>query len=97
MRAYALKVLHYPRLDTVLMVEDAIKKAKNYPSRTGLWRSLPKKMQYQTLQLILHYLEQSNKIFITKEGKIIWIFADSAKARKLVEEGVPYARIKARP
>ncbi|RLG19703.1 hypothetical protein DRN67_02020 [Candidatus Micrarchaeota archaeon] len=78
------------------MVEDAIKKAKNYPSRTKLWRSLPKKMQYQTLQLILRYLEQSNKIFITKEGKIMWILADSAKARKLAKESVPYARTKAR-
>ena len=77
------EVLHYPRLDTVLMVEDAIKKAKEYPTRVALWRSLPKKMQYQTFQLILSYLQESNKIFVTKEGRIMWTFADSLKAKKL--------------
>ena len=91
------EVLHYPRLDTVLMVEDAIKKAREYPTRAALWRSLPKKMQYQTFQLILAYLRESNKIFVTREGRIMWIFAgDSLKARKLLEESVRYARVKTR-
>ena len=43
-------VLHYPRLDTVLMVEDAIKKARNYPKRTELWKKLPKKNDVPNLQ-----------------------------------------------
>jgi len=85
-------VLHYPRLDTVLMVEDAIKKAKEYPTKTQLWRSLPKGVQYQTLQLILSYLQESNKIFITKEGKIMWILAENPAAKKLLKESVKYAR-----
>ena len=90
------EVLHYPRLDTVLMVEDAIKKAKEYPTRVALWRSLPKKMQYQTFQLILSYLQESNKIFVTKEGRIMWTFADSLKAKRLLAGSVPYARVKTR-
>ena len=85
-------VLHYPRLDTVLMVEDAIKKAREYPTRTQLWRSLPKAVQYQTLQLILSYLKESNKIFITKEGKIMWVLAESPAAKKLLKGSVKYAR-----
>jgi response regulator of citrate/malate metabolism len=85
-------VLHYPRLDTVLMVENSIKKAKEYPTRTQLWRSLPKGVQYQTLQLILSYLQDSNKIFITKEGKIMWVFAESPAAKKLLKGSVKYAR-----
>ncbi|QLJ53337.1 MAG: hypothetical protein Sv326_1162 [Candidatus Fermentimicrarchaeum limneticum] len=85
-------VLHYPRLDTVLMVEDAIKKASEYPTRAQLWRSLPKGVQYQTLQLILSYLQESNKIFITKEGKIMWVLAENPAARKLIKESVRYAR-----
>ena len=89
------QVLHYPRLDTVLMVEAAIKKAKEDPTRTQLWKSLPKSTQYQTLQLILEYLQESNKIFITKEGKIMWILAETPAARKLIKEGTPYARSKA--
>jgi len=88
------QVLHYPRLDTVLMVEDAIKKAKDYPTRTQLWRSLPRKVQYQTFQLILDYLQKSNKIFVTKEGKIMWIFADSKALEKLLAESTPYVRSK---
>lgn len=69
------EVLHYPRLDTVLMVEEAIKKAKEYPSKAALLRDLKKKIMYPTFLLILDYLEKSNKIYIDKEdGKIIWIW-----------------------
>ena len=69
------QVLHYPRLDTVIMVEEAIKKAKEYPSKATLWRNLKKKVMYQTFLVILDYLEKSNKIYIDrKDGKIIWIW-----------------------
>jgi hypothetical protein len=49
------QLLHYPRLDTVLMVEEALKKAKakDYPSKRQLWLSLPKRVMYQTFNLIL--------------------------------------------
>jgi hypothetical protein len=67
------QILHYPRLDTVLAVEEAIKNAKEHPTKMILWRSLPKKTMYQTLLLILNYLEESGKIVI-KDKKIIWIY-----------------------
>lgn len=67
-------ILRYPRLDTVLMVEEAIQKAKDYPTKSKLWKSLPKKMMYQTFNLILDYLEYSGKILIDKKGEIIWIW-----------------------
>jgi len=67
------QILHYPRLDTVLMVEEAIRGSKEHPTKMILWRSLPKKMMYQTLLLILNYLEESGKIVI-KDKKIIWIY-----------------------
>ena len=86
------KVLHYPRLDTVMMVEDAIKKSKEYPARMQLWQSLPRKVQYQTFQLILEYLQKSNKVFITKDGKIMWVLAESPRLQKLVAGSVAYAR-----
>ena len=88
MKTKTQTVLHYPRLDTVLMVEDAIKKAKDYQTRMELWRSLPKQVQYQTLQVILEYLQKSNKIIFTKDNKIMWVFADSPKARRLIENSV---------
>jgi len=68
------------------MVEAAIKQAKEYPSKYKLWRSLPKSMQYQTLEKVLNYLEASNKIMVDKDGAIIWIFADNPKLEKLLEE-----------
>jgi len=69
------EVLHYPRLDTVLMVEETIKKAKEYPSKAELLRNLPKQIMYQTFLLILDYLEESNKIYVDPEdGKIVWIW-----------------------
>ncbi|MFH2101125.1 MAG: hypothetical protein ABII71_03485 [Candidatus Micrarchaeota archaeon] len=80
------EVLHYPRLDTVIMVEEAIKKAKEYPSKAELLRSLPKKVMYQTFLLILDYLEKSNKIFIDKnDGKIVWIW-DSEGVKKFLKK-----------
>jgi hypothetical protein len=67
------QLLHYPRLDTVLMVEETIKRSGEYPSKRSLWLSLRKKVMYQTFNLILKYLEESGKIVI-KDGKIIWIW-----------------------
>jgi len=78
------EVLHYPRLDTVIMVEEAIKNAKEYPTKAELLRHLPKKMMYQTLLLILDYLEKSNKILVDpRDGRIVWIWNP-----KGVEEGL---------
>jgi hypothetical protein len=55
------------------MVERAIRESKEHPTKMILWRSLPKKTMYQTLLLILSYLEESGKIVI-KDKRIIWIY-----------------------
>ncbi len=80
------EILHYPRLDTVIMIEDAIRSAKEYPTKAELLRHLPKKVMYQTFNLVLDYLQRSNKIIVTKDGRIVWVFADSEKLRKLMAE-----------
>jgi len=80
-------VLHEPQLDTVLMVEKAIKDAAEHPSRMELWRSLPRKIQYQTFKRILEYLEASNKIVFNR-GRIVWVAADNPKLKKLLQESV---------
>ena len=80
------EVLHYPRLDTVIMVEELIKKAGTYPTKAELRRKLPKKIMYQTLLVILDYLEESNKIHIDrKTGEIVWIWDPEGvkRAKKL--------------
>ncbi len=67
-------VLRYPRLDTVLMVEEAIKDYDGEFKKMALWKHLPKKMMYQTFCVILDYLVYSRKISIDSEGKIGWIY-----------------------
>ncbi len=69
-----VEVIHYPRLDTVLMVENKIKNAREYPNKMQLWKSLPRKMMYQTFCVIFDYLQDSNKIAVDREGKIAWIW-----------------------
>ncbi len=83
-----MEVLHYPRLDTVIMVEELIRKAGNYPTKAELRRKLPKKMMYQTLLVILDYLEESNKIHVDKKsGEIVWIWNPEG-VKKIVEKGL---------
>ncbi len=82
-----LKILHYPKLDTILMVEKAILDSEDHPTRMQLWENLPKQMQYQTFKLILEYLEKSNKIMFDND-KIIWIFANNKKLNKLIQEAI---------
>jgi hypothetical protein len=67
-----MNVLHYPRLDTIMMVEETIKKSKEYSSKRQLWMALPKKTMYQTFKLILDYLEESGKITIDNDGVVLW-------------------------
>jgi S-adenosylmethionine:tRNA-ribosyltransferase-isomerase (queuine synthetase) len=81
------KVLHEPQLDTILMVEKAILESKEYPTRTQLWRSLPKKMQYQTFERVLDYLEASGKIAFNKT-KIIYTGVNNPKLEALMKSSV---------
>lgn len=80
-------ILHYPQLDSILMVEGVLQKMKEYPTRMELWKALPKKMQYQTFKLILEYLEKSNKIMYGGD-KIIWIFPNNKKLNDLIQNAV---------
>ena len=66
-------VLRYPRLDTVLMVEETIRKLDYYPTKNQLWKALPKQVMYQTFSLIIDYLEELGKIVI-HNGEIVWIW-----------------------
>jgi len=81
------KYLHEPQLDTILMVERAIKEAGSYPTKKELLESLPRKVQYQTFNRILEYLESSNKVVLNGRH-IVWVFADNPKLKKLLETSV---------
>lgn len=75
---------HEPNLATILMVEREIHKAKNYPTKKQLWKSLPRKVQYQTFSRIIDYLLSSNKI-VLNDHEIVWVFPDNPKLRKLLQ------------
>lgn len=86
-RRMTQKVLHEPQLNTILMVENAIKEAGSYLTKKELLESLPKKIQYQTFSRILKYLESSNKIMFNSR-QVIWIFPDNPKLKKFLETSV---------
>jgi hypothetical protein len=67
-------IMHYPQLDTVLMVEHFIRDHSGEYKKRSLWEHLPKKVMYQTFCVIFDYLETSCKIVRDKEGKIGWIW-----------------------
>jgi hypothetical protein len=81
------EVLHYPRLDTVIMVEETIRSLDFYPTRTELWRALPKKVMYQTFAMIIDYLEGLGKIIIDRDGKIVWTW-NPGLVKKLTKRGL---------
>jgi len=80
-------VLHEPQLDTILMVEKAILDSKDYPTRTELWRSLPRKVQYQTYLRILAYLEASGKITFNK-NRILYTGVNNPKLHALIRSSI---------
>jgi S-adenosylmethionine:tRNA-ribosyltransferase-isomerase (queuine synthetase) len=69
------------------MVEKAILDAEDYPTKMILWRSLPRKVQYQTFRRVLDYLEASGKIVFNSDT-IIYVGADNEKLRALMESSV---------
>jgi len=81
------KVIHYPSLKTVLMVEETLKKANKLMTREQLKNKLPKKVMHQTLNVILQYLENCGKIMDGRKG-ILWIFNPSIKLDKAIKEGI---------
>lgn len=85
-----MTVIHEPRLDTILMVEQAILNSEAYPTRTSLWKSLPRKIQYQTFKHILDYLEASGKI-VFNDVKIVYTGVNNPKLRALIKSSVRVA------
>ncbi len=82
------QVLHEPTLRTIMMVEKGILDSGEYPTKMRLWKSLPKKTQYQTFQRILEYLEASGKIEF--DGRLItYVGVDNEKLRALIKSSVP--------
>ena len=80
-------ILHSPTLDSVIMVEKTIQKYSQECGKYQLWKKLPKKMMYQTYQVILDYLESSGKIIFDKDKTIVWTY-DPEGIKKFLASGV---------
>ena len=63
-----------PTLQTVLMVEKFIKNNSGEYKKTELFHKLPKKVMWQTFQVIMEYLENSLRIAYDKEGYVVYIW-----------------------
>ncbi len=81
------KVVHWPTLNTVIMVEDTIKKSNNsVVTIAELKRELPRQVNHNTLIIILEYLDRSGKIAIGIRG-ITWIQNEDPRLKKAIAEG----------
>ncbi len=76
--------IHSPRLDTIEMVEETIRK-NPLLSKTELWKKLPKQMMYQTFSTAIEHLTETKKIRINEEGKIE-LTAEEKKEKKEIKE-----------
>ncbi len=83
-----ITIQHSPTLNTVLMVENAIRNAKySVVTVAQIKRMLPKQVNHNTLMTVLAYLEESNKIAVTLKG-ITWIHNPNPNLRKAIAKGM---------
>ena len=77
---------HSPTLATVQMVEDTIRQAKQVMAVAELKRRLPRKVNHNTLKVILSYLQQSGKIEFTPDG-VVWVFLPREDIATILRKG----------
>lgn len=82
------KPVHWPTLNTVIMVEDTLKKMnESIITIAELKRKLPRQVNHLTLMVILEYLERSNKIAVTLKG-ITWIYNENLNLKRAIAKGM---------
>jgi len=75
----------YPNLNTVLMVEDFLKKKRDLPLKLSeIKKKLPKQVMHQTLLIILEYLWKSGKIIYGPKG-IQWIYSEPEHLKNMLK------------
>ena len=82
------KTKRYPNLNTVLMVEDFLKKYRATPVKVSeLKKKLPKQIMHQTLMVILEYLWRSGKIIYGPRG-VQWIYSEPEHLKKMLDDAI---------
>lgn len=78
--------MHSPTLDTVKMVEETVKRARQVITIAELKRKLPRKVNHNTLKVTLDYLQKSGKIEFTPSG-MVWIFMPKEDIEAILNKG----------
>lgn len=68
------EIARSPTLQTVLMVERFIDENSGEYTKTQLFKNLPRKVMWQTFQVIMEYLESIHKIAYDREGYVVYIW-----------------------
>ena len=68
------EIARSPTLQTVFMVEKFIEDNSGEFKKTDLFNNLPKKVMWQTFQVIVEYLESIGKIAFDNEGYLVYIW-----------------------
>ena len=68
------EIARSPTLQTVLMVEKFIDNNSGEYTKTQIFNKLPKKVMWQTFQVIMEYLESNYRITIEKDGIVTYIW-----------------------
>ncbi|MBI2076475.1 MAG: hypothetical protein HYT72_04475 [Candidatus Aenigmarchaeota archaeon] len=76
-----------PTLESILMVERAIKKYSGEYKVYQLWKKLPRKITYQAYKIIIAYLINSNKITMDKRKVLVWIW-NPGMIQRLEKQGL---------
>jgi hypothetical protein len=74
MKSQTVNYARSPTLETVLMIEKAIEQRSAECTKTQLWKSLPRKVMWQTYLVALEYLESINKITVSRNGILVYIW-----------------------
>jgi len=68
------EIARSPTLQTVLMVEKFIDDNSGEYKKTELFNKLPKKVMWQTFQVIMEYLESTLRIVYDRDGYVVYIW-----------------------
>lgn len=69
-----IKKARSPTLQTVLMVEEFIEKNTGEYKKTELFKKLPRRVMWQTFQVIISYLKDIKKIAFDRDGRVVYIW-----------------------
>lgn len=78
-----MKNIHEPNMRTITMVEKAILDSVDYPTKTALWRRLPRQIQFQTYSRVLEYLD-AHGLIAFNGNTIIYTGVNNEKLKRLL-------------